>query len=149
MISFTTDGEVLFEVYLPHAQDIQVLGDFTNWEDSPVMMLRGPIPDDGWWRATRKLSPGTYSFSYLVDGRNWMPDYAAAGVRRNASGRWTSVLQVEARIVEEPVADVRFVEVPGRVRVRPDREERTRLVTSADSEREFSTSRPSAHLHTA
>jgi hypothetical protein len=38
---------------------------------------------------------GDHSFSYLVDGQYWMPDYAANGLHRNEYGRWTSNLCVE------------------------------------------------------
>ncbi len=150
MVSFTADGDVVFEIYLPHAQDIVLLGDFTEWESAPIRMLRQQGQDEGWWRALNRLAPGEYTFSYLVDGRSWVPDYAAAGVRRNSYGRWMSLLNVSDPA--GPVAIVRNETVaakPDLRSLRLDRQDRVRNVTNADSDREFSTSARNGHRHTA
>jgi len=150
MVSFTADGDVVFEIYLPHAQDIVLLGDFTQWESAPIRMLRQQGQDEGWWRVLNRLAPGDYSFSYLVDGRSWVPDYAAAGVRRNSYGRWTSLLNVADKLA--PVVVVRNDAPAAKSDPRPirlDRQERVRNVSDADSDREFSTSARNEHRHTA
>lgn len=90
------DGSVQFQVYLPHAERVELVGDFTGWERRPVPMRRGDGDERGWWRANCRVPRGDHSFSYLVDGRYWMPDYAASGVRRNEFGQWTSNLSVNS-----------------------------------------------------
>lgn len=164
MISFNDDGEVVFELYLPHAQGIEVMGDFTGWEESPVRMSRRQPPEEGWWQVRHKLGPGEYTFSYLVDGRSWLPDYAAGGMKRNAHGRWTSVLCIAAPVMAAPPAAQQVIvtsqpcaatpkaeaaTVAPPPRSRRDREERVRTVQDADVAREFSTSRLSGHRHSA
>jgi hypothetical protein len=49
---------------------------------------------DGWWCRTLTLPPGEYKFSYLVNGTEWVPDYAAGGIEPNRLGGWVSCLSV-------------------------------------------------------
>jgi 1,4-alpha-glucan branching enzyme len=92
MVLTTHTGECEFRMYLPHASYVELVGDFTGWQDRPVTMHRDA---DGFWNVRLRLPEGEHSFSYLVDGRTWMPDYAASGVARNPFGNWTSRLVVE------------------------------------------------------
>ena len=87
-------GCMAFQVYLPHAQRVELVGDFTGWEHRAIPMHRGEGDDNGWWKTDCRVPAGDHSFSYLVDGRYWMPDYAAHGVHRNEYGQWTSNLTV-------------------------------------------------------
>lgn len=86
-----------FEVYLPHAERVELMGDFTNWDSRPIEMDRGNGENAGWWSAECDIAAGDHVFSYLVDGRYWMPDYAASGLHRNEFGRWTSNLTVQEK----------------------------------------------------
>jgi 1,4-alpha-glucan branching enzyme len=90
------NGQMRFSVYLPHAERVELMGDFTDWEAGAIPMNRGAGEDCGWWTADCPVPEGEHSFAYLVDSQYWMPDYAATGVHRNAFGRWTSDLCVEA-----------------------------------------------------
>jgi 1,4-alpha-glucan branching enzyme len=85
-------------MYMPHAGSVELLGTFCDWKaergGGAVELERG---EDGWWTARMSLPEGDHEFCYLVDGRTWMPDYAAGGVRRSSSGRWVSLLSVPAR----------------------------------------------------
>lgn len=89
-----SDGRLSFQVYLPHAEHVDLVGDFTEWEKQPIAMTRGRDREDGWWLAECRVPEGDHAFSYLVDGQYWMPDYAASGLHRNEFGRWTSNLCV-------------------------------------------------------
>jgi 1,4-alpha-glucan branching enzyme len=82
-----------FRLYLPHANVVEVVGDFTRWQEGAVAMARG---HDGWWSVNVPVPSGVHRFSYLVDGRYWMPDYAANGIEHNEHGQWVSRLDVEA-----------------------------------------------------
>lgn len=92
----STTDRLTFRIYLPHAQRVEVVGTFTDWEARPIAMERGNGEDAGWWFASARVPAGQHEFSYLVDGQFWMPDYAATGVHRNQYGRWTSDLSVAA-----------------------------------------------------
>ncbi len=91
MVTSDLCGMHTFQIYLPHAQRVELVGDFTEWQSRPIMMHRSA---DGFWVARQFIEPGDHLFSYLVDGRTWMPDYAASGVQRNQFGNWTSRLCV-------------------------------------------------------
>jgi 1,4-alpha-glucan branching enzyme len=89
-----TADRLNFRIYLPHAEHVDLVGSFTDWQDKPVRMRRGHGEEGGWWSAACKVPEGDHEFAYLVDGNFWMPDYAASGVKRNELGRWTSGLSV-------------------------------------------------------
>ena len=101
-----------FRLYLPHASVVEVVGDFTRWQECAVSMDRA---QDGWWSATVRVTAGEHRFSYLVDGRYWMPDYAANGIEHNANGQWVSRLDVEAtEDASTPPREPRRLGTPGR-----------------------------------
>jgi hypothetical protein len=80
---------VRFAIRAPEATAISVTGDFTGWE--PVAMERRP---DGWWLATRVLSPGVHHFGFLVDGE-WAIPPEAPGVVEDGWGRRNASIVVE------------------------------------------------------
>src|SRR5262249_2630191 len=88
----TSDGRVFaFRVYLPHAGAVELVGDFTQWCDDGIPLRRSQT---GWWEGDVPIRPGDHRFSYLVDGRHWMPDYAAGGLERDPAGNLVSALVV-------------------------------------------------------
>ena len=124
MVTVEHDGSLSFRVYLPHAERVELVADFTDWGTGRLALRREqdeleptridcdasePEPcshrderEEGWW-SIRVLAPdGDHAFSYLIDDQWWLPDYAAHGVRRNAEGHWTSLLFVppKPRLVE-------------------------------------------------
>lgn len=101
MISIEADGTVLFRVYLPHAAQVEVVGDFTDWRRRRVAMRR-EYP--GWWSATVSVTPGDHAFGYLVDGSIHVADYGAHGVKLDSDGKWVSALTMRRPIVHEPSA---------------------------------------------
>ena len=78
----TKADRLTFRIYLPHAGRVEVMGSFTEWERRPVAMKSGEGDESGWWKCDCDVPTGDHEFSYLVDGRYWMPDYAASGVTR-------------------------------------------------------------------
>jgi len=61
---------VEFSLELPGAKIVQLAADFTDWEESPIDMVRF---DDGVWSTTVPLPAGIYSYRFLVDGQ-WHDD---------------------------------------------------------------------------
>jgi 1,4-alpha-glucan branching enzyme len=92
MVDVLTGGEAVFRVYLPDATRVRLAGDFTRWRDDAIEMTPA---GDGWWVRSLQLDPGDYAFCYLVDEKDWTPDYAAFGVELNDFGSWVSRVLVE------------------------------------------------------
>ena len=120
MVSLTDSGRCVFKMYMPHAGSVELLGTFCSWkaerDEGAVELERD---DEGWWTARVNLPEGDHEFCYLVDGRTWMPDYAAGGVRRNSTGRWVSLLSVpaSAQTIDRPIgalAEPRIGRAPAR-----------------------------------
>lgn len=102
MVSIDEGGMATFRVYLPDAGRVQLVGDFTRWQESPIEMLREP---GGWWRVQAAPAPGEYEFQYLIDGETWLPDYAAHGLVPGPFGGWQSrlhVLDPDAQALSKP-----------------------------------------------
>jgi 1,4-alpha-glucan branching enzyme len=97
MTRLTDDGQVEFRFYRPEAHDVQVEGDFTDWDRKPLGMRHD---GDGWWTTVARVSSGDHRFHYTADGHPFA-DYAANGVERTKTG-WDSILSVpaEARTTE-------------------------------------------------
>ena len=122
MVTVERDGSLTFRVYLPHAQRVDLVADFTDWGTGRVALRREDEeptridwdaeagdgsdrqdgPELGWWSVRVQTPDGDHAFSYLIDDQWWLPDYAAHGVMRNAEGHWTSLLFVppKPRLVE-------------------------------------------------
>jgi 1,4-alpha-glucan branching enzyme len=105
-----------FRIYLPHADSVSLVADFTDWGERAIPLCRERALEErgrflladadlesldyqlasqcGWWSVNLRIADGDHAFSYLVDDQWWLPDYAAHGVRRNEQGNWTSLLFV-------------------------------------------------------
>mgnify|MGYP000968869813 CR=1 FL=1 len=54
----------------PAALSVQLVGDFTQWQEKPIQLKKGK---NGVWRAAVKLPPGTHHYRFMVDGQ-WRDD---------------------------------------------------------------------------
>jgi 1,4-alpha-glucan branching enzyme len=59
-----------FAFTAPAALSVQLVGDFTNWQEQPIPLRKDP---DGVWRIAIDLGPGTHHYRFLVDGE-WRDD---------------------------------------------------------------------------
>ena len=91
MVVEPAPGIFQFTVFAAGCDRVQLAGDFTEWHRRAIPMSRQA---DGWWRVCVPVPPGERTFSYLLDGARWQPDYAACGVQRNPFGGWVSCLWV-------------------------------------------------------
>jgi len=73
---------VEFAFYRPGAQKVHLAGDFNNWRDWELPMVRRT---DGYWVARMRLPAGEFKFRYCADGE-WFADYAAFGVEPGRFG---------------------------------------------------------------
>ncbi|MHC4982893.1 MAG: glycogen-binding domain-containing protein [Planctomycetota bacterium] len=89
---------VEFRFYRPEAKQVHVTGDFNDWRDGELPMLRTA---DGYWVARVRLPAGEFRFRYCADGQ-WYTDFAAFGVTPGRFGldSVVRVAAVPARIVE-------------------------------------------------
>ncbi len=84
--------EVTFTLNNPDASEISLIGEFNNWSpDSAPMKLSG----SGMWSVTVLLPPGTYSYKFLVDRKQKLPDPAATGTEPDGFGGTNSVKKVK------------------------------------------------------
>jgi len=62
--------KVTFSFAAPQAQDVRLVGDFSNWEQNPIAMKR---LKNGQWKTTVALETGQHEYRYLMDGK-WIDD---------------------------------------------------------------------------
>jgi 1,4-alpha-glucan branching enzyme len=79
-----------FSITVPTAQSVQLVGDFTHWQERPVNLHK---ESDGVWRTTVKLEPGEHHYRFLVDGQ-WPDDPSAEQTSANPFGGIDAVLRV-------------------------------------------------------
>jgi 1,4-alpha-glucan branching enzyme len=65
-----TTHEQTFAYCAPAAESVQLVGDFTHWQETPVDLRKDA---NGVWRSSLKLEPGTHYYRFLVDGQ-WQND---------------------------------------------------------------------------
>ncbi|HEX7619257.1 MAG TPA: glycogen-binding domain-containing protein [Verrucomicrobiae bacterium] len=59
-----------FSFRAPDALSVQLVGDFTQWQERPINLQKGA---GGVWRTVVPLPPGTHHYRFLVDGE-WRDD---------------------------------------------------------------------------
>jgi len=83
--------KIVFSYVAPEAQSVQLVGDFTGWEQSPVALRKSKT---GLWKTTLSLAPGTYEYRLLVDGQ-WRDDPQCIERRPNSFGSENCVCTVK------------------------------------------------------
>ena len=79
-----------FSYFAPEAEAVQLVGDFTQWEESPVTLKKSK---DGTWKASISLEPGTYEYRFKVDGE-WRNDPDCPKRHTNPYGQENCVREV-------------------------------------------------------
>ncbi len=87
-------GESVMTVRLtfhaPQARSVAVAGKFNKWRTDADEMKK----TDGRWSIDLKLKPGVYTYSFIVDGKSWMPDPGAESYEDDGFGSQNAVLRV-------------------------------------------------------
>jgi len=60
----------IFAFRAPAALSVQLVGDFTHWNEKPVSLKK---ETGGVWRAEVTLAPGRHHYRFIVDGQ-WTDD---------------------------------------------------------------------------
>jgi 1,4-alpha-glucan branching enzyme len=79
-----------FSFAAPTAMSVQLVGDFTHWQQQPISMRKGA---DGIWRTTVELQPGPHHYRFLMDGE-WRDDPECTMHVPNPYGSQDAVRQV-------------------------------------------------------
>lgn len=83
--------EAIFSLKAPGKSAVQIAGDFNNWRPEPLQLInnpKGPL-----WQTTLMLTPGSYQYKYLVDGR-WVTDPQNRRTTQNSFGSVNSVITI-------------------------------------------------------
>ncbi len=75
----------------PQAQRVAVAGDFNKWKTDADEMKK----TNGVWSINLKLKPGVYTYSFIVDGKSWVPDPGAEVFQDDGFGSRNAVLRVD------------------------------------------------------
>jgi 1,4-alpha-glucan branching enzyme len=86
----TNGGSQTFSFSAPGAMSVQLVGDFTHWQQRPINLRKGA---DGVWRTTIELQAGTHRYRFLVDGQ-WRDDPECAVRVPNPFGSQDAVRKV-------------------------------------------------------
>ena len=74
--------KVTFSFDAPQAQSVLLAGDFTGWQEAPVVMKKNK---KGVWQKSVSLPPGRYEYRLLVDGE-WRDDPQCPNRQTNQFG---------------------------------------------------------------
>lgn len=66
----------------PEAGSVALAGDFTDWKPAWAMTRSA----SGVWTVDVPLAPGVHAYSFVVDGRRWVPDPMAPAVEDGFGG---------------------------------------------------------------
>jgi 1,4-alpha-glucan branching enzyme len=92
MVTFNSKTKkTAFEIHLPHANTVSLLGDFNGWNEDTHPLKKDK---NGSWRIELKLEPGEYQFLYRVDHGHWQTDDKAQKTVNNF-GSENSVVKVK------------------------------------------------------
>jgi hypothetical protein len=79
-----------FVLMAPAAKSVQLAADFTEWEKFPLEMIRS---ENGVWFTIVPLSPGHYSYRFIVDGE-WCDDLDCPNRMPNSFGAAEAVRKI-------------------------------------------------------
>ena len=82
--------KITFHLEAPSASSVKLAADFTDWEKSPLGMVKS---EDGPWFVFVSLSPGSYSYRFIIDGK-WCDDPHSDLYEPNPFGSANAVIKV-------------------------------------------------------
>jgi 1,4-alpha-glucan branching enzyme len=80
---------IRFALTAPEARAVSLAGDFNGWRPDVAPAERGA---DGVWRVTLPIPPGSWSYSFVVDGK-FVEDPAAEAWREDGFGGRNAVIR--------------------------------------------------------
>jgi 1,4-alpha-glucan branching enzyme len=91
-INYINDSTVILQLYAPLKQFVYVIGDFTNWEFMPEMLMNKTPDNSRYWITVTGLSKGVeYGFQYVIDeGQMRVADVYADKILDPWNDQWIS-----------------------------------------------------------
>src|SRR4051812_35070524 len=88
-VSHVLAGEHEFKYKASDASSVELMCEHNGWKG--IQMTKG---DDGVWKTKVDLSPGTYAYKFLVNGKDWVfdPDNSA---KKTVDGNENSVVEIK------------------------------------------------------
>ncbi|MHC4558793.1 MAG: AAA family ATPase [Planctomycetota bacterium] len=86
------DDAVVFVTLYPRAQNVQIAGDFNNWQPEQTPMKK--VGDSGVWQTRMELPTGRYRYRLVVDGQ-WQQDPYNELTESNPFGGFNSVIEIK------------------------------------------------------
>jgi chromosome partitioning protein len=83
---------VVFVTLYPRASNVQIAGDFNNWQPSKTPLQK--VGKSGVWQTKIKLPAGKYRYRLVVDGQ-WQQDPYNETTESNPFGGFNSVVEVK------------------------------------------------------
>jgi len=83
---------VVFVTLYPRAQNVQIAGDFNNWQPGATPMEK--LGDTGVWQTKINLPQGRYRYRLVVDGQ-WQQDPYNEHTEVNPFGDFNSVIEIK------------------------------------------------------
>ncbi|MBL7152199.1 MAG: AAA family ATPase [Phycisphaerae bacterium] len=83
---------VVFVTLYPRAENVQIAGDFNNWQPAQTPMEK--VGQGGVWQTKIKLPQGKYHYRLVVDGQ-WQQDPYNHITEVNPFGEYNSILEVK------------------------------------------------------
>jgi chromosome partitioning protein len=86
------EDAVVFVTLYPRASNVQIAGDFNNWQPENCPMQK--VGESGIWQTEMSLMPGRYRYRLVVDGQ-WQQDPYNELTEMNPFGGFNSVIEVK------------------------------------------------------
>jgi hypothetical protein len=83
---------VRFVIAAPAAHRVSLVGDFNGWDAAATPLAREA--SGGTWTVTVPLTAGSYQYAFVVDGKAWLADPAAAVALEDEFGAPSSIVTV-------------------------------------------------------
>jgi chromosome partitioning protein len=86
------EDAVVFVTLYPRANNVQIAGDFNNWQPENATMQK--VGESGIWQTEINLMPGRYRYRLVVDGQ-WQQDPYNELTELNPFGGYNSIVEVK------------------------------------------------------
>lgn len=80
-----------FVLQHPGSSRVEITGSFTNWSSIPLV----PAGTGGYWEVVMDLPSGEHRYSFIIDGRETLPDPTVQGRETDDFGSTNSILNIE------------------------------------------------------
>jgi hypothetical protein len=88
----SNDITIDFVIKAGTAESVALIGDFNDWDMDACKLAK---QTDGYWKTKLVLKPGRYQYSFVIDGKKYVPDPKAKEYVKDGYGNENSVINVD------------------------------------------------------